>query len=106
MTDIHITEGFDEYEIDGVPARVICVDAPGAFPVIVLLDNGLLLWRGGDELSTGSPPLVKQKHEPRDIWIWEAKSGALIGGWGLDKGSCHGFTEGKPVKFVEVLDDE
>jgi hypothetical protein len=60
MTDFHTTEGFDEYHLDDkTPVRIICVDAPGHYPIVVIDEVGLTYHRHADGTAEDCPAIVK-----------------------------------------------
>jgi len=77
MVDIRPTEGFDEYEVNGGPVRVICVDAPGPLPVIAASSKGGLFRRRKNGTYDGEHPIAKQKRQLREICRWENPDGNL-----------------------------
>jgi len=99
MTKIHTTEGFDEYEIDGEPVRVICIDAPFGYQVLAFRLSGGLQGRDINGYAKGTSPIVKQKRKSRVVWITENESRSF-------SSLLSAVISGKTIKFVEEPNDE
>jgi len=106
MTDIHITEGFDEYEVNGVPVRIVMTDRAGDFPVLAVEECGNLHVRNADGTHELFHTIGKQKRKPREWYVEAFKNGNPASGLYVDRECCNGMSKGPVIKVREVLDDE
>jgi hypothetical protein len=87
--DINKPPGFYTYR-NGEPARILCVDAPGEWPVRAMCDSGEITEHGLDGIAAKRyiEPLIEipEAREPRE---WDA----LI----LPDGSLAGYSEGAEI---------
>jgi len=64
MTDIHVTEGFDEYHIGGKLVQVVSIDRRRMFPVLAVDEGGNQYNRYIDGTTFGhEQPILKMKPE-------------------------------------------